>query len=137
MGTVCEVPAEVAGAIPYTGLIRLRPKSGRTVRAYVRALVGSSFFFTQIDQVKSGATIQHFGPTHLGRMLVTLPPLEEQREIAKHVDEQHRRFDELISMAERGIALLQERRTALISAAVTGKIDVRAADAPTPDVVAA
>lgn len=125
MGTVCEVGAEAVGAIPYTGLIRLRPKSGRTVRDYVRALVGSSLFFTQIDQLKAGATIQHFGPTHLGRMIVTIPPLEEQSEIAKYVDEQHRRFDDLIAVAEQGIALLQERRAALISAAVTGKIDVR------------
>ncbi len=51
-----------------------------------------------------------------------------------------REFDSLISEAQKGILLLQERREALISAAVTGEIDVRGlveADTQIPDVVAA
>lgn len=43
------------------------------------------------------------------------------------------RYDNLILTAERQISLLQERRTALISAAVTGKIDVRNWQAPPPN----
>lgn len=125
MGTVCEVAREAAGAIPYTGLIRLRPRDGQCVRGYVRALVGSSLFYTQIDQLKAGATIQHFGPSHLARMVITLPPLNEQLEIVEHINKQHDQFDELIATAEDGVRFLQERRVALISAAVTGKIDVR------------
>jgi type I restriction enzyme, S subunit len=53
------------------------------------------------------------------------PGQEEQQLIGDHLDAITNVVDRLISIAERGIDLLQERRTALISAAVTGKIDVR------------
>ena len=50
----------------------------------------------------------------------------EQRFIASHVHALNEQFQELINVAEAAEALLLERRTALIAAAVTGKIDVRA-----------
>lgn len=56
---------------------------------------------------------------------VILPPVEEQHEILSFVSSQTFRFDALTTEAQRAIDLLQERRTALISAAVTGQIDVR------------
>ena len=54
-----------------------------------------------------------------------LPPIEEQHQICAFITTQAVQFDELTAEAENAIELLQERRTALISAAVTGKIDVR------------
>lgn len=54
-----------------------------------------------------------------------LPPVKEQSAIVDHVRAKQGEFDELIGEAEKGITLLKERRSALISAAVTGKIDVR------------
>lgn len=56
---------------------------------------------------------------------LVLPPLAEQRAIAAFLDRECGRLDTLITEAERAIVLLKERRAALISAAVTGKIDVR------------
>lgn len=56
---------------------------------------------------------------------VILPPLEEQAQIVNYVAERKCKFDGLIGKAVSAIELMQERRTALISAAVTGKIDVR------------
>jgi type I restriction enzyme S subunit len=55
-----------------------------------------------------------------------VPPLDEQRDIVAHLDRATAKMDALITEAQRAIDLLQERRAALISAAVTGKIDVRA-----------
>jgi type I restriction enzyme S subunit len=57
--------------------------------------------------------------------LIALPPVAEQVGIVAFVERERAAIDELISEAETTTALLQERRTALISAAVTGKIDVR------------
>lgn len=54
-----------------------------------------------------------------------LPPIEEQIEIANIISQNMSRFDSLEARAIESQSLLQERRTALISAAVTGKIDVR------------
>ncbi|PCJ61506.1 MAG: type I restriction endonuclease subunit R [Rhodospirillaceae bacterium] len=56
---------------------------------------------------------------------IALPPSEEQTAIAAFLDRETAKLDELIDEAQRAVDLLQERRTALISAAVTGKIDVR------------
>jgi type I restriction enzyme S subunit len=58
---------------------------------------------------------------------IALPPLAEQLAIVAHLDEKCGKIDQLKAKAERGIELLKERRSALISAAVTGKIDVREA----------
>jgi type I restriction enzyme, S subunit len=58
-------------------------------------------------------------------MRLAFPPLEEQLEIVRHLDSRTQQWDALISDASRAIELLKERRTALISAAVTGQIDVR------------
>jgi type I restriction enzyme S subunit len=57
--------------------------------------------------------------------LLTLPPLSEQDAIAAFLDSECSRIDALIAEAETMISLLRERRSALISAAVTGQIDVR------------
>lgn len=125
MGTVCEVNEETEGAIPYTGLIRLRGRNGVMKKSFVRSLVISSLFSTQIDLLKAGSTIQHFGPTHLSQMKVVCPPTPEQGEIAQFIDLETAKLDTLTVEAQRAIDLLKERRSALISAAVTGKIDVR------------
>ena len=54
-----------------------------------------------------------------------LAPKEEQEVIVEFIESKCDQFDLLIEKAESAIRLIQERRTALISAAVTGKIDVR------------
>lgn len=59
------------------------------------------------------------------RISFALPPKDEQRAIGAFLDREIDRMDGLISKAERSIELIREHRTALITAAVTGKIDVR------------
>jgi type I restriction enzyme, S subunit len=58
-------------------------------------------------------------------MLMPIPTLEEQSGIASFIQRENDKIDRLIAESSRAIDLLQERRTALISAAVTGKVDVR------------
>lgn len=63
--------------------------------------------------------------TMLGNFAIALPPLHEQHSICNHLDHTTSQLDTLITEAQRVIELLKERRSALISAAVTGQIDVR------------
>jgi type I restriction enzyme S subunit len=73
-------------------------------------------------------------------LIAACPPLAEQIGIVEFLDRETAKLDKLSTEAEAAIALLQERRGALISAAVTGKIDVRGlvySDALIPDAVAA
>ena len=61
----------------------------------------------------------------VGKIRTAVPPVHEQKRIAEYIQAQDNRMDALTEETERAISLFQERRTALISAAVTGKIDVR------------
>ena len=63
----------------------------------------------------------------IGNLRVPMPNFDEQQALAAFLQKQTTQLDTLIQEAQTAIALLQERRTALISAAVTGKMDVRAA----------
>jgi len=75
------------------------------------------------------ATIQNFSASRYRELVSPLPPLAEQREIAACLDRETGKIDALIGKVEGAIALLREYRAALISAAVTGKIDVREREA--------
>ena len=61
----------------------------------------------------------------IGNSQLPIPPLDEQHVIVEFLDRQMDRIDRLSSKVETAIERLQEYRTALITAAVTGKIDVR------------
>lgn len=72
-----------------------------------------------------GATNQDLGLTRMIKIWLALPPLSEQAAIIHALDDETSRIGTLITEAQRAIDLLKEHRSALISAAVTGKIDVR------------
>lgn len=67
----------------------------------------------------------HLTGEKLREIELSLPTIEQQGHIAAYLDEQTNKIDSLITEAERFIALSKERRSALITAAVTGQIDVR------------
>jgi type I restriction enzyme, S subunit len=67
----------------------------------------------------------NLNPTRYGALIVAIPPQSEQRDILAFLDEQTSKLDTLVAEANSAVSLLLERRSALISAAVTGKIDVR------------
>ena len=77
------------------------------------------------DSFQNGSTIRTIGMGDLKGFRIPLPPLEEQRRIVEHLDEKSPKIDMLIAETERFIELSEERRAALITAAVTGQIDVR------------
>ena len=78
----------------------------------------------------SFGTQQNIGMGVLGDLPVALPPLEEQREITQFLEKQLNSLGDLQKAAEHALPLLRERRSALIAAAVTGQIDVRATVEP-------
>ena len=70
-------------------------------------------------------TISHLTAEQLRVYRFPFPPSDEQKEIVKYLDAVTESIDRLVARIQDGIARLREYRTALISAAVTGKIDVR------------
>ncbi|WP_038903146.1 restriction endonuclease subunit S [Dickeya zeae] len=79
----------------------------------------------QVDLASYGAAQKQFNVADAIEFVFPVPPISEQDDIAKFVQKTLNKFDDLTLKALNQIDLLQERRTALISAAVTGKIDVR------------
>jgi type I restriction enzyme S subunit len=80
-----------------------------------------------IEAAMIGSTFRRINVSAIRGLMVPLPPFREQRRIVEHLDEQTAKIDELIAETERFIELARERRSALITAAVTGHIDVQAA----------
>lgn len=73
----------------------------------------------------TGVKVRHTSPARMLSVKVYLPPLVEQKQIAEFIDSRLATIESLHVKVNLTVELLQERRTALISAAVTGKIDVR------------
>ena len=92
---------------------------------YVAYALNSVGCYEQSQLHTRGATNQDLGLTRMIKIWMALPPISEQPDIVAFLDEKTSEIDILIQEAARAITLLKERRAALISAAVTGKIDVR------------
>ena len=90
-------------------------------------LFESSYMENTIKIIKGGMGVPHLFQEDLNKFYIPLPRLEEQHTIAAFLDHETQKIDTLITKPRHTIDLLKERRTALISAAVTGKIDVREA----------
>ncbi|HHL3258045.1 restriction endonuclease subunit S [Citrobacter braakii] len=80
---------------------------------------------TQVRHAVKGVKVFSITQAILRGLSIWLPTDDEQKNIAKFLDHETTKIDNLIEKQQQIIQLLQERRTALISAAVTGKIDVR------------
>ncbi|MEI5604167.1 hypothetical protein WB307_48025, partial [Streptomyces brasiliscabiei] len=78
-----------------------------------------------IQQSWTFGTQQTLGLGTLSNLRIPVPPTDECKQIVIEIESKVVQFDEVIKKSTVSLELLKERRTALISAAVTGKIDVR------------
>ncbi|OOE83486.1 type I restriction endonuclease subunit S [Salinivibrio siamensis] len=84
-----------------------------------------------LEQTSTQSTQANLNVDRIGAVKAVFPTCDEQREIVQYLDGLLNQYDSIEKRCKEAIALMQERRTALISAAVTGKIDVRNWQAPT------
>lgn len=87
----------------------------------------SSIVRFQLERDATGASssMQNIAQFAIVNVTLPIPNIQEQKEILLYLDQETAKIDKLISVIQEGIKKLQEYSTALISAAVTGKIDVR------------
>ena len=112
------------GCVPYTGLIRMWALGTRVSMAYVALLFGSSVIQEQLLQARTGVGIAHFGPSHLKRLWLALPPFEEQVLLLSELEAAIYQFERGVAIAQQEISLIREYRTRLFTDVVTGKLDV-------------
>jgi type I restriction enzyme S subunit len=124
IGQVAVVPKEYEGCNCHA-LIILSFKSTYALGEYISLVLNSDYGYHSLKQIQTGALHPHLNCTLVREISVPVPPLDEQSAIISHIKRQGNEIDTLAAKITHSITLLQEHRTALISAAVTGKIDVR------------
>lgn len=124
-GRVVIVPEGVQPGIINPRLVLLRPDTTLVKPRFLAALLGSGFCYSQFEAASRGGTMGVINLSLLQSLVVLVPPLREQDAIAGFLDRESAKIDRLVATIEEAIDRLQEYRAALITAAVTGKIDVR------------
>lgn len=124
-GRAAVVPSGIEPGIINPRLILLRPDSCKAHSEYLELFLKSRISFSQMDERSRGGTMDIINLSLVSDLVVPLPPLDEQRTIRTILDRETGRIGTLIAKVQEAIERLKEYRTALISAAVTGKIDVR------------
>ena len=121
-GLTAVVPPECAGGNCASVML---VKRGSYDSHWLCAVMNSRLVRQQVEVVQYGAAQKQFNISDAIEFWMFEPPIEEQTMIAEFISEQSSVLNTLMDESERSILLLNERRSALISAAVTGKIDVR------------
>jgi type I restriction enzyme, S subunit len=122
MATTLLIEATINQHVAY-----VKPISEKADVLFLRRVFDMAYPYLRRDSESGGSTKGAITCEQIGNFKIGLPPLKEQLAIVVQTAALATEFDTLISEAQRAIDLLQERRTALISAAVTGQIDVRKA----------
>lgn len=123
---VCTVGTDAEGAVPYTGIIRLTPRvNGRRLsKEYLKIYIKSKIYQQQVELLKEGSTIQHYGPTHLKGFFLLLPEKSEQDLIVESVNSETKIINSAIDKARSEIEKAKEYQESLITQMVTGQLKV-------------
>ena len=92
---------------------------------YFQSVIRSSVVKKQIKSIMVGSTFKRINVEDIRSLVIPVPSAGEQKTIAAFVQQENDKFNSLIDQIYTQIDFLKERRSALIAAAVTGKIDVR------------
>jgi type I restriction enzyme S subunit len=110
--------------------LRVRPNPEKLLEELLAWILQGAFARQWLELASVGSTMFNLNEQILGALPITLPTSrQEQQNLISSLADGVQRVDDLTAEATRAIDLLQERRTALISAAVTGKMDVRGVSA--------
>ena len=126
IGRAAILPQNAERGILHPCLLRLQPDNAHIETEFLKTLIqDSDLMKTQLSYLSNATTIEVIYSYTIASVIIPVPPVAEQHAIMEYLAHQTAKFDTLTAEAQRAIDLLQERRTALISAVVTGQIDVR------------
>ena len=126
IGCCAIVPDEAEAGILHPCLMRLQINQNQAINEYVALLIQESRLVRdQLKFMSNATTIEVIYSESLKSVFLPMPPVGEQRKILELLEINLRHIEGLCSQTSKSLQCLQEYRTALISSAVTGKIDVR------------
>lgn len=125
IGRAALVPDDVEPGIINPRLVLYRVIEEIIAPRYLQVFINNPTSQRYFSLAAQGTTMEGLNMVSIGELQIPLPSLEEQHKILEFISHETACLDALTAEATRAIDLLKERRTALISAAVTGKIDVR------------
>ncbi|MBD8057273.1 restriction endonuclease subunit S [Rhodococcus ruber] len=126
IGRAFEVPSDAPKGVLHPCVIRVRADQARLSNEFFLILLNETpTLRAQFSLLSNATTIDVIYSGTLASCIVPVPPKSEQQQIVAYVREQRSKIDSLISKATEMVRTLQEFRSALITDAVTGKIDVR------------
>ncbi|MEV4736663.1 MULTISPECIES: restriction endonuclease subunit S [unclassified Microbacterium] len=126
-GRVGLLSDDLAGANLTQDTVRVATMPGKVDAHYLVWVLSSRIADDFWDCKILGATFRRLNLGTLGETPIPLPSIDEQQRIAGMIDDAVAKIDTAIGVAKQAVELARERRAALISAAVTGKINVREA----------
>ncbi len=125
LGRCALVAKEQAGWLLGTGSIRLRTAYNMVDIGFLMDVLISDWVKDYLSLMSVGSTMENLNTSILSRIPVPYPSSEEQKIISKYIEINVTNINQLIKKTQQSIDLLKEKRAALITAGVTGKIDVR------------
>ncbi|MBN1992413.1 MAG: restriction endonuclease subunit S [Anaerolineae bacterium] len=126
IGRCVIVPDDAELGILHPCLMRIQPNPQKLFSRFLVLLIQDSFLIqSQLFEMSNSTTIEVIYSGTMREVKIPLPDISEQIAIVAYLDREITHLGTLIERVEQAIERLKEYRTALISAAVTGKIDVR------------
>lgn len=95
------------------------------VSDFLMHYLSTAMFVAHFSPETTGVSVPHISPDQIASFTIAVPPVSEQQKIVEYSRRELALLEELSEQGKRTIDLLKERRSALISAAITGQIDVR------------
>lgn len=120
MATILNIKATINQHLAF-----LKPYSGTVDAAYLMRVMEKAYGYLRNESVGGGSTKGAITCEQLSKMAIPIPPLDEQHKIVEFIAENAEKIYALQEAIQRAITSLEEYRAALITNAVTGKIDVR------------
>ncbi len=108
----------------WSPLAVIRPDKHKAITKFVFFFMKSRNFFEAIELSWSFGTQQNIGMNVIENIHLAIPPINEQVLISNYLGRETHKIDKLVDKVNQSISLLQEYRTALITAVVTGKVEV-------------